>query len=154
MSLPRLINMKAGLTTWHRMFKDSFIVKFVVPAYVDLQAWANSRLFLWVLPVLFAELCCLKVFVPEMLLGRLRTEQDEGDSRLQASISVCRFKVSSPWLMGSSISVLPVKANAVRTKMNGIRYLSVFLTILNAWQFQSKDNVFQRDDGSDIVKLR
>ena len=96
MSLPRLINMKAGLTTWYRMFKDSFIVKFVVPAYVDLQAWASSRLLLWVLPVLFAELCCLKVFVPEMLLGRLRTEEDEGDSRLQASISVCRFEVSSP----------------------------------------------------------
>jgi len=96
MSLPRLINMEAGLTTWYRMFKDSFIVKFVVPAYVDLQAWASSRLLLWALPALFAEFCCLKVFVPEMLLGRLRTEQDEGDSRLQAPISVCRFEVSSP----------------------------------------------------------
>lgn len=66
MSLPRLINMKAGLTTRRRMFKDSFIVKFVVPAYVDLQAWASSRLLLWVLPVLFAELCIRNMFVPEI----------------------------------------------------------------------------------------
>lgn len=66
MSLPRLINMEAGLTTWYRMFKDSFIVKFVVPAFVDLQDWANSRLFLWVLPVLFAELCMRNMFVPEI----------------------------------------------------------------------------------------
>ena len=104
-------------------------MKFPVPALVDLQVALNPTLFLCALLVLFAEPCMRMIFAPDVCCGRYMTEHEDGDSRLQSSITVWVFAVLHSCMTGATALVLLVKINATNTNMNGIKNLNGFPTI-------------------------